>query len=110
MSVDWESFTDKTAETAEVRLLGLADLTSVLALQKLMVHEVRQQSRLCAAVLICEHPPAITQGLGSNLLDLPADPRELEAKLISVQRVSRYGGTLLHQPGQLAIYVIVSLN
>lgn len=110
MTVDWESFTDKTAETAEVRLLGLADLPSVLALQKLTVHEVRQQSRLCAAVLICEHPPSITQGQGSSLLDLPTDPRELEAKLLSVQRVDRSGGTLLHQPGQLAIYVIVSLD
>ncbi len=110
MTVNWESFTDKTAETAEVRLLGLADLPSILALQKLMVHEVRQQSRLCAAVLICEHPPLITQGQGSSLLDLPADPRELEAKLLRVQRVHRDGGTLLHQPGQLAIYVIVSLD
>jgi len=110
MTVDWESFTEQTVETAEVRLLGLADLASVLALQKLMVHEVRRQSRLCAAVLICEHPPAITTGTGSSLLDLPTDPRELQAKLLSVHRVSRGGGTLLHQPGQLAIYVVVSLD
>ena len=78
MNVDWESFTDKSIEAADVRLLGLADLTSVLALQKLMVHEVQRQSRLCAAVLICEHPPAITVGTEASLLDLPIDPRELK--------------------------------
>lgn len=110
MTVDWESFTEKTAETAEVRLLGLADLPSVLALQKLMVHEVRQQNRTCAAVLICEHAPALTTGRGSSLLDLPTDPRELEAKLLKVHRVNRDGGTILHQPGQLAVYTVVNLN
>ena len=109
MTVDWESFTEKTAETAEVRLLGLADVPSVLALQKLMVHEVQRQSRLCAAILMCEHPPSITTGNGSSLLDLPSDPRELEAKLLTVHRVSRDGGTILHQPGQLAIYTIINL-
>ena len=110
MTVDWESFTEKTAETAEVRLLGLADLQSVLALQKLMVHEVKRQSRLCAAVLICEHPPSITTGRESSVLDLPSDPRELDAKLLTVHRVNRDGGTILHQPGQLAVYIVINLD
>jgi len=109
MAVDWESFTDKTIETAEVRLLGVADVLSVLALQKLMVHEVRQQSRMCAAVLVCEHPPALTVGSAGSLLDLPADRRELDSKLLSVHQVSRDAGTILHQPGQLAVYVVASL-
>ena len=56
MSVDWEQFSNCTPTTAEVRLLGRVDLPSVLALQKLMAHEVRQQGRVSAAVLICEHP------------------------------------------------------
>lgn len=110
MAVDWESFTNETVEAAEVRLLGLADLPSVLALQKLMVHEVRRQSQTCAAVLICEHPPTITTGKRSSLLDLPADARELEAKLLKVHRVVRDGGTILHQPGQLAVYCVVNLD
>lgn len=110
MTVDWESFTDRTVETAEVRLLGVADVPSVLALQKLLVHEVRQQNRMCAAVLICEHPPAITAGQDSSVLDLPVDHRELESRLLKVHRVPRDGGTILHQPGQLAIYAVVSLT
>ncbi len=109
MTIDWEAFTNKTDTTAEVRLLGMVDVPSALALQKLMVHEVRQQSRVNAAVLLCEHPPAITLGSQGNLLQLPEDPRELEAKLISVHKVKRDGYAILHQPGQLVVYVVISL-
>ena len=109
MTIDWEAFTNKTATTAEVRLLGLVDVPSVLALQKLMVHEVRLQSRVNAAILICEHPPAITVGTHGNLLELPQDARELQAKLICVHKVKRDGHAILHQPGQLAVYVVFSL-
>lgn len=110
MSVDWEAFTDRTIEAAEVRLLGLTDAMSVLALQKLMVHDVRIQRTISASVLICEHPPIVTQGRNGTILDLPSDPRELESRLIKVLRVDRDGGTILHQSGQLAVYVIASLE
>lgn len=109
MTMDWEAFTNNTLTTAEVRLLGAADLPSVLALQKLMVHEVRCQSRTNAAILICEHPPTVTVGLGASLLELPEAPRELESRLITVHKVRRDGHAILHQPGQLAAYVVVSL-
>ena len=109
MTIDWDAFTNRTITTAEVRLLGVVDLPSVLALQKLMVHEVRQQSRTNAAVLICEHPPTVTVGEGASLLELPESPRELESRLIAVHRVRRDGYAILHQPGQLAAYVVVSL-
>ena len=46
---------------------------------------------------------------GRHLLELPADQRELDSRSLKVQRVPREGGTILHQPGQLAIYVVVSL-
>lgn len=110
MNVDWDEFSARTITSAEVRLLGTVDLPSLFALQKLFVHEVRLQSRTSAAVLLCEHPPGITQGLDSSLLQLPIDARELEAKLVQVHRIRREGGTILHQPGQLAAYVIVSLK
>lgn len=109
MTINWEAFTNETQTTAEVRLLGLVDVPSVLALQKLMVHEVRQQSRVNAAVLLCEHPPSITIGTEGNLLELPAESRDLEAKLISVHKVKRDGHAILHQPGQLIVLVVVSL-
>lgn len=109
MTIDWEAFTNSSLTTAEVRLLGAVDLPSVLELQKLMVYEVRCQSRMNAAILICEHPPAITVGPGASLLELPESARELESRLISVHKVRRDGHAILHQPGQLAAYVVVSL-
>ncbi|MCA9083997.1 MAG: hypothetical protein KDA81_08075 [Planctomycetaceae bacterium] len=109
MTANWEAFTEKTIDVAEVRLLGLVDFRSLLMLQKLMVHEVRLQSRLSAAVLLCEHPAVVTSGSDSSILDLPADARELDALSIRNHRVHREGGTVFHQPGQLAVYVIVSL-
>lgn len=109
MTIDWEAFTNHTLTSAEVRLLGAVDLPSVLALQKLMVHEVRRQSRTNAAILICEHPPAVTVGEGASLLELPESPRELESRLITVHRVRRDGHAILHQPGQIAAYIVVSL-
>ncbi len=109
MTIDWDTFTDHTLTSAEVRLLGTVDVPSVLALQKLMVHEVRLQSRTNAAILICEHPPAVTVGEGASLLELPTSARELESRLITVHRVRRDGHAILHQPGQLAAYVVVSL-
>lgn len=109
MTIDWDSFTNNTLTTAEVRLLGAVDVPSVLALQKLMVYEVRRQCRTNAAILICEHPPTVTVGSGASLLELPASPRELESRLVTVHKVRRDGHAILHQPGQLAAYVVVSL-
>lgn len=109
MAVDWEDFSNRTRTTAEVRLLGRVDVPSVLALQKLMAHEVRQQGRVNAAVLICEHPATVTTGTDCSLLELPIERRELEARLLSVHPVKRDGHAVLHQPGQLAAYVVVAL-
>lgn len=109
MTIDWDAFTNQTMTSAEVRLLGCVDLPAVMALQKLMMHEVRRQNPINAAILICEHPPAVSVGAGASLLELPESPRELEAKLITVHRQRRDGHAILHQPGQLAAYVVVSL-
>lgn len=110
MTVDWEPFTNRTPVSAEVRLLGRVEIPAILALQKLMVHEVRSQRQVCASVLICEHPPSITVGTDGNLLELPVDRRELDARLLQVHKVKRDGHTILHQPGQLAVYVIVCFD
>ncbi|MCA9064388.1 MAG: hypothetical protein KDA96_15060 [Planctomycetaceae bacterium] len=109
MRIDWDSFTNHTETIAEVRLLGIVDFPSMLALQKLVMHDVRIQGRINAAVMICEHPPSVSIPVGASLLQLPTDPRELESRLLQVHKVRRDGPAILHQPGQLAVYVIVSL-
>jgi lipoyl(octanoyl) transferase len=108
--INWDDFSDTPPANAEVRLLGTVELPAVLALQKLMVHEVRLQSRTNACILLCEHPPVVTAGFGPSLLELPLDPRELTSRLLKVHRVRRDGHVILHQPGQLGAYVIVSLD
>jgi len=108
--IDWDEFSEQTRSTAEVRLLGNVDLPSVVALQKLMVHEVSRQSRVQAVILLCEHPPTVSIGAGASLLELPVEPRQLESRLIRVHRLRRDGHAILHQPGQLAAYIIVSLR
>lgn len=109
MSIDWEAYSNRTLTSAEVRLLGLVDVPSILALQKLMVHDVRQQSRINASILLCEHPPTVTTGQGATLLEMPESARELESRLIQVHKLRRDGHAILHQPGQLAVYIVVSL-
>ena len=59
---------------------------------------------------MCEHPPTVTLGRDSTLLDLLAEPDEFTARMIPVYRVSRGGGALLHAPGQLAAYAVVPLK
>ena len=110
MPVDWDSFTNKTLTTAEVRLLGRVDVPSMLALQKLMVHDVRQQNQVSASVMLCEHPPSITTGTDSSLLELPVDKRDLESRLLEVHKLKRDGHAILHQPGQLGVYIVISLE
>jgi len=110
MTIDWEAYSNRTLTSAEVRLLGLVDVPSVLSLQKLMMHDVRQQSRINASILLCEHPPTVTSGQGATLLEMPESARELESRLIQVHKLRRDGHAILHQPGQLAAYVVVSLS
>ncbi|MFN8709310.1 MAG: lipoyl protein ligase domain-containing protein [Planctomyces sp.] len=110
MAVDWKIFIERRAAAAEVRLLGIVDHASLMAIQELFVHETRQRKRLSPAVLVYEHPPTISVGIHGNLLELPSDPRELESKLISVHRVQRSGRTIMHQPGQLIVSVVASLE
>ena len=110
MTVDWDSFSNNTMTAAEVRLLGKVDVNSMLALQKLMVHDVRQQNQVSASVMLCEHPPVITTGTDSSLLELPVDRRELDSRLLDVHKLKRDGHAILHQPGQLCVYVVVSLD
>lgn len=109
MRIDWEELSEQRDTIAEVRLLGQVDLPSMLALQKLVIHDVRIQGRINASVMLCEHPLAVTLPVGASLLQLPTEPHELESQLICVHRVRRDGPAILHQPGQLAVYVVVSL-
>jgi len=82
----------------EVYLLGLVDFDAALFLQERLMMDVAQGEGGRGALLICEHPPIITIGR-----------EELTARQIEVRWLNRGGGSLVHVPGQLALYPIVPL-
>ncbi len=89
--------------------MGTVDFDVCLALQQRLVYEAggRQDGQI--TLLICEHAPTITVGRHGSRLDVRLSPRTLASEGLSVRWVNRGGGSLVHAPGQLAIYPIVPL-
>jgi lipoyl(octanoyl) transferase len=90
-------------------LLGTVEFGAALALQRQLVYHVGGD-RDQAALVLCEHPPAITVGRQGSRAHILYDPEELRALRWSVRWVNRGGGCLLHLPGQMAIYPILPLD
>lgn len=91
-------------------LLGTVDFRSAAWLQERAAADIRDRSDTAATLILCEHPPIVTVGRdGNSIRDLP-EPRELESLLLQVERVDRCGPTLVHAPGQLAVYPVLPLN
>jgi lipoate-protein ligase B len=94
----------------EVYLLGLVDFDSALFLQDRLVYEIAGRSDAQGALLVCEHPPIVTIGREGSRAHVLAEPRDLVARQMDVRWLNRGGGTLVHAPGQLAIYPILPLE
>ena len=92
-----------------VYLLGVIDFEAALNLQRTLAFEVSGE-RDSAALILCEHPPIITVGREGSLADVRCDFEELRARRWPMRWVNRGGGTLLHLPGQMAIYPILPLD
>jgi lipoyl(octanoyl) transferase len=90
-------------------LLGTVEFGVALALQRQLVYHIAGD-RDRAALMICEHPPAITVGRQGSRAHILYDPEELRALCWPVRWVNRGGGCLLHLPGQMAIYPILPLD
>jgi lipoyl(octanoyl) transferase len=89
--------------------LGLVPFETALGLQKRLVYEI-SGDRSQAALVLCEHPPLITIGRQGSFVDVLLEPRQLVARCWQVRWVNRGGGSMLHLPGQLAIYPIFPLD
>ena len=103
--------TSESAGSAlEAYLLGQLDFQAALALQRQLVYQVAgERSRV--ALVLCEHPPAITVGRHGSRAHILYQPEESNRTLRwPVRWVNRGGGCLLHLPGQLAIYPILPLD
>jgi lipoate-protein ligase B len=98
------------AASLEVRLLGLVDFDAALALQERLVYELSGRNDAQGALLLCEHPPLITLGREASAAQVTADPDDLRACEIDVRWIARGGGTVVHAPGQLAVYPVLPLQ
>jgi lipoyl(octanoyl) transferase len=91
-------------------LLGSVDFDTCLALQQRLVYETEARGDGHISLLICEHLPAITMGRHGSRLDIRYSPRTLASEGLAIRWVNRGGASLVHAPGQLAIYPIVPLT
>jgi lipoyl(octanoyl) transferase len=100
-----------TRQSAVLRvyLLGQVEFEAALTLQRMLAFEAAGE-RSSASLLMCEHPPVITVGRDGSPADLRCDLDELRTRRWPIRWVNRGGGSLLHLPGQLAIYPIMPLD
>jgi lipoate-protein ligase B len=80
-----------------------------LELQRRLLVEVGNRDDGQIVLLLCEHPNLITIGRGGSPDDIRHENSALKSREIETIYVNRGGGSLLHCPGQLAIYSIVPL-
>jgi lipoyl(octanoyl) transferase len=93
----------------QVYMLGEVDFEAGLRLQRRLHYEI-SGDRKQTALILCEHPPLITVGRQGSRAHILCEAQELRARRWRVRWVNRGGGTLLHVPGQLALYPIVPLE
>lgn len=98
-----------TDSRLQVYLLGSVGFDAALTLQRLLAYQVAGD-RSQAALVLCEHPPLVSVGRQGSRSHILYEPEELKVRGWPVRWVNRGGGTLLHVPGQLAIYPIVPLE
>lgn len=94
------------APVLDVYLLGLLRYDDALRLQRRLVYEVSGSNCQSAALILCEHYPAISVGRLGSRSHIECDDVELRERRLPVRWVNRGGGCMLHVPGQLAVYPI----
>lgn len=90
-------------------MLGIVEFESALRLQRRLAYDVAGD-RSTAALIVCEHPPIITVGRDGSREHIRFEKADLDARRWPVRWVNRGGGCVLHAPGQVAAYPIVSLD
>jgi lipoyl(octanoyl) transferase len=95
---------------AHFHLLGCVDYEDCLHVQRRLAYDALTRADGRIVVLLCEHPPLITIGRSGSRGQVRFTGAELSEWQLAVRYVSRGGGCLLHSPGQLAIYPVLSLD
>ncbi len=100
---------NSAATALRVYLLGRVDFEAALALQRSLVYQVAGE-RHTGALVLCEHPPLLTVGRQGSPAQFLGGLDELRARRWPIRWVNRGGGSLLHLPGQFAVYSILPLD
>jgi lipoyl(octanoyl) transferase len=96
-------------KTCLVTDLGLAEYGSVRALEARLV-AARKAAAIPDVLLLCEHPPVITQGRNGKREHLLASQRVLDQMGVAFFETNRGGDITYHGPGQLVGYPILNLS
>ena len=93
----------------EVRRLGVVPFADAAVLQQELVVQ-RQRNRIPDQLLLLEHPPVITLGVGASRDNVLAPAAALVRRGIELHEVRRGGDVTYHGPGQLVGYPILMLK
>ncbi|HYL62495.1 MAG TPA: lipoyl(octanoyl) transferase LipB [Candidatus Methylomirabilis sp.] len=89
--------------------LGMIGYAEAYALQKRMV-VARKAEAIGDVLLLCEHPPVITQGRNGKSEHLLVSQPLLRQRNVEFFETSRGGDVTFHGPGQLVGYPILNLG
>ena len=101
--------TETRSPAVETFLLGRVPFLRCLELQERLRREVASRDDGQIVVLMSDHQEVITIGRGGRPSDVTSHGA-LRSREIETHWVNRGGGTLVHCPGQLAVYPIVPLR
>ncbi|MGH9742503.1 MAG: lipoyl(octanoyl) transferase LipB [Candidatus Acidiferrum sp.] len=96
----------KSCQIFELGLIGYAE---AYALQKRVV-AARKADAIGDVLLLCEHPPVITQGRNGKLEHLLVSESVLRQRNVEFYETSRGGDVTYHGPGQIVGYPILQLG
>jgi lipoyl(octanoyl) transferase len=97
------------SQNIEVHRLGLVEYQTCLDLQKRFHQEVSQNQRPDTLIVV-EHPNVITLGRHASLNHLSVSRESLQAGHIDLVMTDRGGDITAHEPGQIVLYPIFSLQ
>ena len=98
-----------TARPLAVRRLGVVPFADAVRLQEQLVVD-RQHDRIPDQLLLLEHPPVVTLGVGAHRDNLLVPPDELARRGVELHEARRGGDITFHGPGQLIGYPILLLK
>ena len=104
-------YEEKRAVTKSCQIvdLGLIGYAEAYALQKRVV-AARKVDAIGDVLLLCEHPPVITQGRNGKREHLLVSENVLRQRNVEFYETSRGGDVTYHGPGQLVGYPILQLG